>query len=131
MAFIQGQGASNSSSSSTASTAGTSSQQQADAHKLNNNMDSSESTPNLTHATRVSPATVSPESRTVNGKTGQIFPPLVCVCVKKKNVFHFLFFLPHQLVCAIFFPLWKRKKKSTLTSKSISCVSSLSDFTQQ
>lgn len=62
MAFIQGQqGASNSSSSSstTASTsvgASSSQQQQQGEHKPNSNMD--DSIPSLTHATRVSPATV-------------------------------------------------------------------------
>lgn len=55
-AFIQGQGTSSSSSSST-STTGAQPPQQNDSGK-SNNMDSTESTPNLTHATRVSPATV-------------------------------------------------------------------------
>lgn len=66
MAFIQGQGASNSSSSSSVSTTGASSQQQQqnEAHKSNNSLELSESTPNLTHATRVSPATVSEEKGT-------------------------------------------------------------------
>jgi hypothetical protein len=63
VAFIQGQGASNSSSSSAVSTLGATAtsqlQQQNDAIKTSSNMDSAESTPNLTHATRVSPATVS------------------------------------------------------------------------
>jgi hypothetical protein len=68
VAFIQGQqGASNSSStSSNASTANSSQQQQQqqqqqqanESHKQNN-MNMEDSTPNLTHATRVSPATVS------------------------------------------------------------------------
>lgn len=63
MAFIQGQGTSNSSSSSAVSTLGAAAtsqlQQQNDIIKTNSNMDAAESTPNLTHATRVSPATVS------------------------------------------------------------------------
>lgn len=63
VAFIQGQGTSNSSSSSSnASTIASSQHQQqhTEAHKQNNNNSSMEdSTPNLTHATRVSPATVS------------------------------------------------------------------------
>lgn len=55
VSFIQGQGASNSSSSPNTPSA-SATQQQIESGK-SNNMDS-ESTPNLTHATRVSPATV-------------------------------------------------------------------------
>lgn len=102
MAFIQGQGASNSSSSSSASTSGaTSQQQESDAHKSSNiNMDSSESTPNLTHATRVSPATVSGDDVPHRNKI-----MFVWWCGWKFSIFHFL--VPFSL-CEIFFPLTRK-----------------------
>jgi hypothetical protein len=67
VAFIQGQqGASNSSSSSSNASVSSSQQQQQqqqnEAHKQQSNNSMDDSTPNLTHATRVSPATVSSPS---------------------------------------------------------------------
>lgn len=124
MAFIQGQGTSNSSSSSSASTVGTSSQQQqVDAHKTNSNMDS-ESTPNLTHATRVSPATVRHRFITalqMFGRNENVFPFAGMGGVD----FHFLF----PLVFAIF--ITNSKRILTLRRQNIFPVSSLSHFTQQ
>lgn len=61
MAFIQGQQGTSSSSSTSGTSASSSQQQQQQQHSENhkqNNID--DSTPNLTHATRVSPATVIP-----------------------------------------------------------------------
>jgi hypothetical protein len=114
VAFIQGQGASNSSSSSTTSTTGASTQQQQqqnDALKTNNNMDTSESTPNLTHATRVSPATV----------RHRFF-------MKMENVFLFVCWCEWRKIFSIFFFLYA---SLPFYGKKFLEASLLSDFPQQ
>lgn len=124
VAFIQGQATSNSSSSSSVSTVGASSQQQlSDAHKSSNNMDSSESTPNLTHATRVSPATVRIEIMYLKGgKTIFLFP---FVGVGGREKFSIFFFILARCFCHF---CWGKRKSLTLKHQ---LVSSLSDFRQQ